>query len=84
LLGFAIDTLPRGGRAPFPVLFVIRTPSGRYLQPLPEATDPDMVGIYPSGTWAHIVEPDYERGSYEVRVYDGTPPCELARATFHV
>lgn len=80
LLGFAIDSRPPG-HSPYPVLFVIRTPTGRYVRPVAEPPDPAAASFYPSGTWAHVVEPDYEHGVYEVRVYNGTSMCELARAS---
>ena len=84
LLGFSIDTLPSGGPVPYPVWFVIRKPSGRYIQPLAEEPDLEMRGFYPAGTWAHVVEQPYEHGVYEVRAYLAVPWVELARAEVNV
>jgi hypothetical protein len=86
LLGFAIDTRVPGRSSPFPVVFVIRKPSGDYVRPLAEEPDPAATRFYPPGTWAHIVEQPYEEGTYEARVYLEAPlrrPAplrEIARA----
>ena len=84
LLSFAIEPLSAGVLAPFPVTFVIRTPDGRYIQPLAHKSEP-LVPRYPPGTRVHIVEQPYERGTYEVRVYAPAPRwTEMARATCDV
>jgi hypothetical protein len=84
LLSFAIEPLSPGALAPFPVTFVIRTPDGRYIQPLARRVDP-LIPRYPPGTRVHIVEQPYERGIYEVRVYAPGPRwIEMARATLNV
>jgi hypothetical protein len=84
LLGFAIDTRPSRGASPYPVWFVIRKPSGCYIQPLAEQPDFEAPSFYPAGTWTHIVEQPYEHGVYEVRVYVTSPWVELARAEVNV
>jgi hypothetical protein len=86
LLSFAIDARSPGGWAPHPVAFFIRSPSGRFLTPHAEESDPLMVSRgYPSGTWASIVEQPYELGMYEVRVYAAASHwIEMARATLEI
>ncbi|HEX2703767.1 MAG TPA: hypothetical protein VHM72_10085 [Solirubrobacteraceae bacterium] len=59
LLSFAIVPLSPGVPAPFPVTFVIRTPDGRYIQPLAHRAEP-LIPRYPPGTRVHIVEQPYE------------------------
>jgi hypothetical protein len=66
------------------MLFVIRMPSGRYVRAHADEPDPEAIGLYPSGTWTHIVEQPYERGRYEVRAYVGQPLVELARSAIDV
>lgn len=84
LLSFAIEPRTPGAPAPFPVTFVIRTPDGRYIQPLAHKVDP-LVPRYPPGTRVHIVEQPYGHGTYEVRVYAPTSRwIEMARATLNV
>ena len=84
LLSFAIESRSPGAPAPFPVTFVIRTPGGRYIQPLAQKPDA-LIPRYPPGVRVIIVEQPYERGVYEVRVYAAAPRwVEMARAALSV